>query len=194
MQRICIYTGSNKGNRPEYQQAAQAVGKELAARGWGMVYGGGRTGLMGVLADTILAAGGEVIGVMPRTLFSLEIAHQGLTTLHEVESMHERKALMADLADGFVALPGGLGTYDELFEILTWAKLGIHQKPVGLLNVSGYFDPLLALLQQTISEGFMTATHGELLLHRENPADLLDCLAAYVPPPPFSKWVDPFAR
>jgi len=194
MRRICVYTGANKGSRPEYEQAAQAVGKELVARGWGLVYGGGHTGLMGVLADTVLAEGGEVIGVMPRAVIPQEIAHQGLTTFYEVKTMHERKALLADLADGFVTLPGGLGTYDELFEILTWAQLGMHQKPVGLLNVCGYFDPLLALLHQTMAERFMLASHVELLLHKESPTDLLDCLAAYVPPPLQSKWTDPPAQ
>jgi cytokinin riboside 5'-monophosphate phosphoribohydrolase len=149
---------------------------------------------MGVIADTVLAEGGEVIGVMPRALFPQEIAHRGVTTFYEVKNMHERKALLADLADGFVTLPGGLGTYDELFEILTWAQLGIHQKPVGLLNVLGYFDPLLALLHQTMTEGFMLPSHVELLLHKEDPTDLLDCLAAYVPTPLQSKWTDPPVR
>ncbi len=141
MRHICVYTGSNLGARPQYQQAAQALGSELVARGYGLIYGGGQVGLMGVIADTVLAAGGEAIGVMPRVLFPKEVAHQNLTALYEVESMHERKALMADLADGFIAMPGGFGTYDELFEMITWAQLGIHQKPIGLLNVAGYFRP-----------------------------------------------------
>jgi uncharacterized protein (TIGR00730 family) len=194
MRRICVYAGSNGGGRQEYRQAAQELGRELVARGLGLVYGGGQAGLMGAIADTVLAEGGEAIGVMPRALFPLEIAHQGLTTLHEVANMHERKALMVDLADGFVALPGGSGTYDELFETLTWAQLGIHQKPIGLLNVSGYFDPLLVLLQHTMTEGFMTPTHVGLLLHNEHAADLLDSLAGYIPPPLRSKWTDPPAR
>lgn len=194
MQRICVYAGSNKGVHQEYEQAAQALGKELVARGLGLVYGGGQVGLMGVLADEVLAEGGEVIGIMPRALFPQEIAHKGLTTLYEVESMHERKALMADLADGFVALPGGAGTYDELFEILTWAQLRIHQKPIGLLNVSGYFDPLLALLDHTAAQGFMSPDHVKLLLHKERPAELLDTLALYVPLALKRKWVEPPAR
>lgn len=190
MQRICVYAGSNRGVRQEYRQAAQTLGSELVSRGLGLVYGGGRAGLMGIIADAVLAAGGEVIGVMPRALFPQEIAHPGITTLHEVANMHERKALMADLADGFVALPGGTGTYDELFEILTWAQLGIHQKPIGLLNVAGYFDPLLALLHHTMTEGFVASEHLELLLHNESAAELLDRLARYVPPPRHSKWTD----
>lgn len=194
MRRICIYAGSNKGRLQEYQQAARDLGKELVARGWRLVYGGGQVGLMGIIADTVLAGGGEVIGVMPRALFPQEVVHKGVTTLYEVGSMHERKALMADLADGFVALPGGSGTYDELFEILTWAQIGIHQKPIGLLNVAGYFDPLLALLQHTMREGFVSPHHVALLLHKEKPAELLDDLAAYVPPLPQSKWSDLPAR
>lgn len=194
MQRICVYAGSSSGVRPVYREAAQALGSALVSRGLGLVYGGGRAGLMGVIADAVLAAGGEVIGIMPRALFPQEIAHPGITTLHEVATMHERKALMADLADGFVALPGGSGTYDELFEILTWAQLGIHQKPIGLLNVSGYFDPLLALLQHTTNEGFLASQHLKLLLQHQEAAALLDRLAAYVPSPPHSKWTDLPAR
>lgn len=190
MQRICVYAGSNMGVRQEYQQAAQALGKELVARSLGLVYGGGRVGLMGVIADTVLAEGGEVIGVMPRALFPKEVAHQDVTTLYEVDSMHERKAMMADLADGFIALPGGSGTYDELFEILTWGQLGIHQKPIGLLNVAGYFNPLLALMTHTVIEGFVSSYHVNLLLHKETPSDLLDALATYVPPPRQSKWTE----
>lgn len=194
MRRICVYAGSNKGVRQEYQQAAQALGEEFVARGWGLVYGGGQVGLMGVIADAVLAGGGEVIGVMPKALFPEEVALQDVTTFYEVGSMHERKALMADLADGFVALPGGSGTYDELFEILTWAQLGIHQKPIGLLNVSGYFNPLLALLEHTMTEGFVAPRYIKLLLHKENPVELLDDLAAYVPPPSETKWMDPPVR
>jgi uncharacterized protein (TIGR00730 family) len=194
MHRICVYAGSNSGGRQECRQAAQALGAELVARGLSLVYGGGRVGLMGAIADTVLAGGGEVIGVMPRALFPQEVGHQGVTKLYEVASMHERKALMADLADGFVALPGGSGTYDELFEILTWAQIGIHQKPIGLLNVSGYFDPLLALLRHTLTEGFISSQHVELLLQAETATDLLDRLAGYVPPPRSSKWTDLPAR
>ena len=189
MQRICVYAGSNTGIRPEYKQAAQALGRELVKRKLGLVYGGGQVGLMGAIADTVLAEGGEVIGVMPKALFPSEVAHPGIT-LYEVKGMHERKAMMADLADGFIALPGGLGTYDELFEMLTWAQLRIHQKPIGLLNVAGYFDPLLAMVKHTIHEGFVRPHHAHLILHHEHPGGLLDSLAAYVPFHESSKWTE----
>src|ERR1700681_1006404 len=143
MRRICVVTCSNPGTRSAYTQAPQALGLSLVERGLCLVYGGPSVGLMGVIADTVLAGGGEAIGVIPRNLFRSEIGHEGLTQLHEVNSMHERKALMADLADGFIALPGGYGTFDELFEIITWAQLGLHTKPIGLLDVAGYFAPLL---------------------------------------------------
>ncbi|GAC1565307.1 MAG: TIGR00730 family Rossman fold protein [Ktedonobacteraceae bacterium] len=181
MRRICVFSGSNLGNRPEYKQAAQALGQELLARELGLVYGGASVGLMGVLADTVLAGGGEVIGVIPRGLFKREIAHSGLAQLHEVTSMHERKALMADLADGFIALPGGYGTFDELFEIITWTQLGLHTKPIGLLDVAGYFTPLLALITHASREGFIPAMHTDIVLHEESSATLLDHLAVYQP-------------
>src|ERR671932_40439 len=145
MRRLCVYAGSNAGARPEYARAAEELARELVARGIGLVYGGGRVGLMGVLADTVLAGGGEAIGVIPQALVDREVGHQGLTELRVVGSMHERKALMAELADAFVALPGGYGTWEEFFEIVTWVQLGLHPKPCGLLNVAGYYDPLLAL-------------------------------------------------
>ncbi len=190
MRRICVYAGSNKGTRQEYQQAARALGEELVVRGLGLVYGGGRVGLMGVIADAVLAAGGEVIGVIPGALFPVEVAHQDITTLYEVKSMHERKALMADLSDGFIALPGGCGTYDEFFEIFTWAQIGIHQKPIGLLNVVNYFDPLLTLLTHGVNEGFIPPQYMSLLHQSDNPGDLLDRLAAYTPPTRQPKWTD----
>ncbi len=190
MQRICVFAGSNYGNRPEYRQAAQALGQELAARGLGLVYGGAGVGLMGVIADTVLARGGEVIGVIPRGLFKREIAHSGLTQLHEVGSMHERKALMADLADGFIALPGGFGTFDELFEITTWAQLGLHSKPVGLLDVAGYFTPLLALITHASTEGFIPPRHTGIILHESTPSALLDRFASYAPLTGVDKWTD----
>jgi uncharacterized protein (TIGR00730 family) len=161
MRRICVFAGSSPGARPEYAAAAQALGREMAQRGLSLAYGGATRGLMGVLADVALAWSGEVIGVNPRGLFQREVAHCGLTTLHEVGSMHERKALMADLADGFIALPGGYGTFDELFEIETWAQLGIHAKPIGLLDVRQYFTALL--------------------LRAESPAELLDRLTSFHP-------------
>src|SRR5579863_5248951 len=179
MRRICVFTGSNLGKRPEYKQAAQALGQEMLARGLGLVYGGTSVGLMGVLADTMLAGGGEVMGVIPRGLFRREIGHRGLTQLHEVNSMHERKALMADLADGFIALPGGFGTFDELFEITTWAQIGLHSKPIGLLNVADYFTPLLALVAHATAEGFIPPTNTTLLLHETNAATLLNAFEAF---------------
>lgn len=189
MQRICVFTGSNKGTRPDYIQAAQALGAELVRRKLGLVYGGASVGLMGVLADSVLAAGGEIIGVIPRLLIGKEVGHPGLTALYEVETMHERKAMMADLADGFIALPGGFGTFDELFEILTWAQLDLHRKPVGVLNIAGYFDPLSNLIHHAVREGFVREAHLGLLLSAQEPGPLLDQFAAYVPPVS-SKWTE----
>src|SRR5437879_2160401 len=182
MRRICVFAGSNPGARPEYGEMARLLGHELAARGLGLVYGGSSVGLMRVVADAVLAEGGEVIGVLPRGLFRREVAHTGLTELREVGSMHERKALMADLSDGFIALPGGYGTFDELFEITTWAQIGIHRKPVGLLDVAGYFAPLLTMVQHAAAEGFVPEHHVNLLQRDEDPAALLDRFAAYTPP------------
>ena len=190
MHRICVFSGSNSGKRQEYQQAARDLGQELIARGLGLVYGGASVGLMGVIADTVLAGGGEVIGVIPRALFRREVAHEHLTTLHEVGSMHERKALMADLSDGFIALPGGFGTFDELFEITTWAQLGLHTKPIGLLNVAGYFTPLLTMVSHAVTEGFIPPNHAHILLNSTSPADLLDSFAAFAPLSDQSKWLD----
>jgi len=191
MHRICVFAGSNPGKRPEYHQAARDLAQELVARRLGLVYGGASVGLMGIVADTVLAAGGEVIGVLPRGLFRREVAHKNLTELHEVGSMHERKALMADFADGFIALPGGLGTFDELFEITTWAQIGLHTKPIGLLNVAGYFAPLLALLDHATAEGFVPPTNTTLLLHEDNAIKLLDALEAYRPViDPSTKWTE----
>jgi len=181
MQRICVYTGSNVGRRVEYQQAAYALGRELTARGLGLVYGGGRAGLMGVVADSVFSAGGEVIGVMPRNLFPREIANLQVTKLYDAGSMHERKAMMAELSDGFIALPGGFGTFDEFFEMLTWAQLGIHHKPIGILNIAHYFDPLLALIEHAVTEGFVKDEHAHMIITAENPGDLLDAFAAYTP-------------
>jgi uncharacterized protein (TIGR00730 family) len=189
MKRVCVFAGSSPGRRPEYRTAAAALGRALAARGIGVVYGGAHVGLMGVLADTALGAGGEVIGVIPRALVSRELAHTGLTDLHVVQSMHERKALMADLSDGFIALPGGWGTLDELFEILTWAQLGLHHKPSGLLNVQGYFDPLLAFIDHSIVEGFVRPDYRRLVVVADGAEALLDLLATPAPPA-IEKWID----
>ncbi len=191
MQRICVFTGSKLGNREEYQQIAHQLGRELVERGLGLVYGGASVGLMGVVADAVLAQGGEVIGVIPRNLFKNEVAHPHLSELYEVGSMHERKAKMADLADGFIALPGGFGTFDELFEIITWAQIGIHTKPVGLLDVGDYFAPLQTLIAHAVQEGFISAFHARLLLHDDNTARLLDAFATYQPMDYQSKWTDP---
>ena len=188
LRRICIYTGSSVGARQVYQQAAREMGRELVRRGIGMVYGGGRVGLMGIIASEMMAAGGEVIGVMPRALFPTEVGNTNITHLYEADSMHERKSMMADLSDGFIALPGGFGTLDELFEIVTWAQLGIHTKPVGLLNVDGFYDPLLAMVRHLVAEEFVKSYHAALILSEEHPADLLDRFAVYSPPTKQSKW------
>src|SRR5713226_1553292 len=192
MRRICVFAGSNSGVRQEYREAARALGQEMLARGLGLVYGGASVGLMGVVADAVLAGGGEVIGIIPRALLRREVAHEGLAELHEVASMHERKALMSDLADGFIALPGGFGTFDELFEITTWAQLGLHTKPVGMLNVANYYAPLLALVAHAVTEGFVPPIHTRILLHADNAATLLDSFAAYRPPvSPSNTGIDP---
>ena len=189
MKRICVFAGSNTGARPEYVSAAEELGRALVARGIGLVYGGARVGLMGVLADTVLAANGAVIGVMPEALVAKEVAHAGVADLRVVSSMHERKALMADLADGFVALPGGWGTWEEFFEILTWAQLGLHEKPCGLLNVQGYFTPLLASVDHSIDEGFVKPEYRSMIAVAATADAVLDLLAAYQPPR-VQKWID----
>jgi len=188
--RVCVFAGSNAGARPEYAAAARALATECAARGLGIVYGGGSVGLMGVLADAALAAGTEVIGVIPAPLATKELAHASLTELRVVESMHERKATMNALADGFVALPGGLGTFEEALEVLTWSQLGIHAKPVGVLNVEGYYDGLLRWLSHAAGEGFVRREHLGLLLFADAPGELLDRFAAWTPPPGPRPWMN----
>jgi len=190
MKRVCVFCGSSRGGREEYSAAARTFGAALARRGLGVVTGAGHIGLMGVLADAALEAGGEVIGVIPRALVDRELAHRGLTALHVVETMHQRKALMADLSDGFAALPGGFGTADELFEILTWAQLGIHARPVGLLNVAGFFDPLLAWLDRAVEERFLREQHRRLLLVEADPERLLERLLTEPPSAQTEKWID----
>ena len=182
MRRICDFAGSSSGTRPVYSDVAHSLGTELARRGLGVVYGGACRGLMGVVADASLAAGGEVIGVLPRGLFVREVAHQGLTELREVDSMHERKALMAQLSDGFIALPGGFGTCDELFEAVTWAQIGIHHKSVGLLDVNDYFSALLAFVAHAADEGFTPTIQTNLLLRATESASLLVALTRYQSP------------
>ena len=191
MRRICVFCGSAEGARPAYRDAARALGRELAKRGLGLVYGGGSVGLMGVLADTVLAEGGEVIGVIPGPLATRELAHTGLTELMVVGSMHERKATMARLSDGFVALPGGLGTFEETLEVLTWAQLGIHRKPVGVLNVEGYWDGLERMLGHAVREGFVRAEYAALLLVGRSAPELLDRFAAWHAPAVPRAWLDP---
>jgi uncharacterized protein (TIGR00730 family) len=179
---ICVFCGSASGRAPTYTAAARELGQLLAKRGIGLVYGGGNVGLMGELADSVLDAGGRAIGVIPQQLVDREIAHGGLTELHVVENLHQRKALMAELADAFLTLPGGVGTMEELFEVWSWGRLGLHSKPCGLLNVNGYFDSLRTLTDQMVTEGFLEPVHRELLLIEEQPGVLLDRLVAYATP------------
>jgi len=190
---ICVFCASSIGARPLYADAARRFGESLAARGITLVFGGGCVGLMGVLADATLGAGGRAIGVIPRALVEREIAHRGLTTLHVVETMHERKQLMADLSDAFVMLPGGFGTWDEFCEVVTWAQLGIHRKPLGLLNAGGYYDPMLAMADRAVAEGFVSSVQRDRLVVDDDGNRLLDRLAS-VPAPPESKWESPVAR
>jgi len=190
LRSVCVFSGSSPGARPSYAEAAGALGREVAARGLRLVYGGASVGLMGAVADAALAAGGEVVGVIPQHLVDREVAHTGLTDLHVTGSMHERKALMADLADGFVALPGGLGTLEELAEILTWSQLGLQSKPCGLLDVEGFFDPLLAFLDHTVTERFVSEEHRALVLAADRPDVLLDRLAGWRTATAASKWLD----
>jgi uncharacterized protein (TIGR00730 family) len=185
-----VFSGSSPGARPSYTETATALGREVATRGMRLVYGGASVGLMGAVADAALAAGGEVVGVIPQHLVDREVAHDGLTELRVTGSMHERKALMADLADGFVALPGGLGTLEELAEILTWSQLGLQSKPCGLLDVEGFFDPLLAFLDHTVTERFVSTEHRALVLAADRPDALLDLLAGWRPGAPGAKWLD----
>jgi uncharacterized protein (TIGR00730 family) len=176
MQRICVYCGSSSGNSSAYTDAATALGRQLASQGIGVIYGGASIGVMGALADATLARDGEVIGVIPRSLMDAEVGHQGLTDLHVVETMHERKALMAELADGFIAMPGGLGTLEELFEMLTWAQLGFHDKPIVALNTADYYAPLLDFLDEAVTSGFIRPAYRALLQAADSPAQALDLL------------------
>jgi len=179
MKRICVFCGSSPGLDPRYLEAARTLGRVLARRGLGLVYGGGSVGLMGAVADAALAAGGEVVGVIPQVLQIRELAHRSLTTLHVVGSMHERKALMAELSDGFLALPGGMGTLEELSEVLTWAQLGLHARPIGLLDVAGYYQPLADFFDRAVAAGFLRPAHRALLLIGHEPEALLDRFAAW---------------
>jgi uncharacterized protein (TIGR00730 family) len=189
MKRLCVFAGSSPGSRPEYQRMAEDLGRALADRQIGLVYGGAKVGLMGVLANAVLASAGQAVGVIPRVLVEKEVAHEGLTELRVVGSMHERKAVMADLADGFVALPGGWGTLEEFFEVLTWGQLGLHRKPCGLLNVGGYFDGLLSFVDHSIHEGFVRREYRSMISVANSPGELLDLLGTYEPPV-VEKWLD----
>lgn len=188
MKKICVYSGSNPGNRPEYKELAMRLGQVFVQHEIELVYGGSKLGLMGALADHILNNGGKVTGVMPSGLFPSELVHERLTRFIEVRDMHERKKTMADLADGFISLPGGIGTYEELFETLSWAQLGIHNKPIGALNVADFFEPVLSLLQNTVQEGFMKESNMQLLLVATDPQELIDRMNKYVPPVLGTKW------
>ncbi len=187
--RLCVYCGSNRGRSAAFAEAAVALGKLLAERGIGVVYGGGHVGLMGVLADAVLTAGGEVIGVIPKSLEEKELGHRGLTELHVVTSMHERKHMMADLSDGFISMPGGIGTLEELFETFTWLQLGFHQKPVALLNIGGFYDPLLAFVTQLTTDGFLKPEHESCLLVDSDPAALLEKMRRFEVPD-VGKWME----
>lgn len=178
---LCVYCGSREGASPAFARAATAIGEGIARRGWQLVYGGGRAGLMGRVADAALAAGGQVVGVIPRTLMEREVGHAGLTELHVVDTMHQRKRLMAERSDAFIALPGGIGTFEELFEVWTWRQLGYHDKPVGLLNVEGYYDALLGFLGQTVTGGFVSPQQHALLEVSVDPGALLDAIGRLAP-------------
>jgi uncharacterized protein (TIGR00730 family) len=188
MRRICVFMGSNPGERNEYAALAREMGEELADRKLGLVYGGASVGLMAAVADALLERGGEVVGVIPRQLVDKEIAHTGLTEQHVVGSMHERKLLMAEKSDAFAALPGGFGTMDEIFEMLTWSQLGFHEKPCGLVNAMGYYDMLRSQLEHMVAEGFLKAEFRDMLLSAKTPGELLDQFATYEPPRT-GKWI-----
>ena len=189
IQKVCVYCGARDGARPVFRERAYALGAAFARRGLGLVYGGAKVGLMGAVADGALAGGAEVIGVLPHGLARVEFAHPGLTKLHHVETMQERKALMADLADAFVALPGGFGTLDELFECLTWAQIGLHEKPVGLFEVEGYWSALLTQIEVMVREGFVPSQLGQALTVQSEPEALVDALLSHKVPEPVVKWI-----
>jgi uncharacterized protein (TIGR00730 family) len=190
MKNICVYCGSNPGRLPEYRGAARLLGYEMASRGLGLVYGGASIGVMGAVADAVLERGGQAIGVIPYSLATKEVSHDGLDELIVVDSMHERKARMAELSDGFIALPGGWGTIEEIFEMLTWAQLGFHEKPCGLLNVASYYDPLFAFLENAIEQQFVKEAYRPMIMMDEAPAALLDRFDEYRAPK-VKKWIGP---
>ena len=188
MKRICVFCGSNSGNNPIYLETAKKLGLFLAEKEIELVFGGGRVGLMGKIADTVMAKGGKVIGIIPESLADKEVAHEGLTELHVVDSMHTRKAMMADLSDGFIALPGGFGTFEELCEIITWAQLGFHSKPCGFLNIDGYYNPLVELFDKATEELFVRPEHRKLVLIESEIEKMFDLMINYQPPT-LEKWI-----
>jgi uncharacterized protein (TIGR00730 family) len=188
IRRICVFCGSNKGSSGEYAEAARQLGQLFAREGIALVYGGGSVGLMGELADSVLASGGEVIGVIPHALWAREVGHRGLTDLRIVETMHERKAMMADLADAFIALPGGLGTLEEIFEVWTWAQLGLHQKPLGFLDVNGFYSPLMQFIDRAVRERFVKQEHRTIAMLSSDAEALLRRFDAWEPPK-VEKWI-----
>ncbi len=190
MRRVCVFCGSNSGRDPRYASAARELGQLLAARGLGLVYGGGSVGLMGIIADAALDAGGEVVGVIPERLATKELLHTRVPDMRRVRDMHERKALMAELADAFIALPGGYGTLEELFEVITWAQLGFHRKNIGLLNIAGYFDPLVSLIDHAVTEAFIRPDHRELIIVEQNCPALIERLVTHQLPE-VRKWLGP---
>jgi uncharacterized protein (TIGR00730 family) len=190
LKRICVFCGSSFGARPAYKAAAEELGRLLAEHGIGLVYGGGCVGLMGALADACMSAGGEVNGVIPDSLLRREVGHRGVSKLHVVQTMHERKALMADLADAFIALPGGYGTLEEFCEVVTWSQLGIQRKPCGLLNIEKYWDGLLAVLDHAVDEQFVRPENSQLVLVASTPQGMLHRLAEWTPPEHIEKWID----
>jgi uncharacterized protein (TIGR00730 family) len=194
LKRICVFGGSSVGARPAYREAAQRLGELLAERGLGVVFGGGCVGLMGAVADAALSKGGEVIGVIPESLVRREVGHRGVTKLHVVETMHQRKALMADLSDAFIALPGGYGTLEEFCEAVTWSQLGIQPKPCGLLNIERYWDGLLAVLDHAVDEKFVLPENSQLVLVAQTPEWMLERLSDWTPPAHIEKWLDKAQR
>lgn len=189
MRSVCVFCGSSVGDDTAFADGARRLAGDLVERGYSLVYGGGSVGLMGVLADAMLAAGGRVVGVIPRMLWEREVGHKGLTDLRIVETMHERKAMMAELSDGFIAMPGGIGTFEEFFEVWTWGQLGVHRKPCALLNVDGYFDPMLAMIDTMIRRRFLKSEYREMVLVDTTPGALLARMEVYEPPS-VGKWID----
>lgn len=189
MKRLCVFCGSSPGYDPVHADAARALGTALGGAGIDLVYGGGRVGLMGIVADSAMAAGAGATGVIPRALARLEVGHDGLTALHLVDSMHARKAMMADMSDGFIALSGGIGTFEELFEIWTWGQLGDHRKPVALLNIAGFYDKLIGFLDDVVAAGFLRDAHRAMLMVDDDPTRLVARMQAYAPPAA-EKWIE----